>query len=249
STRGLCFDTREFGQLSPPADPPASPPHFVVGSTWAAPARLRFRSCRQKSHAESPVRDRIRSARAAFANVFAKIPGCRTSDGRARDAMPATARPQLRNSQNHPAHSRSAFVQLHRPRRDPAGSNKTRGCADENCGPNRTNAPSESHAIRPQRRIDRHRRRAGAIHLSPHAKHPPRPRIWKSFHVITNVGTRNARLGSFSRIFPDLTGLASEFAFQLTAKAFAHAIRDRAGNAASFWKAASFVIPSESRNL
>ena len=56
---------------------------------------------------------------------------------------------------------------------------------------------------------------------------------------------RNARLGSFSRIFPDLTGLASEFAFQLTAKAFAHAIRDRAGNAASFWKAASFVIPSE----
>src|SRR4029077_13611755 len=96
-----------------------------------------------------------------------------------------------------------------------------------------------------QRRIDRHRRRAGAIHLSPHAKHTPRPRIWKSFHVITNVGTRNARLGSFSRIFPDLTGLASEFAFQLTAKAFAHAIRDRAGNAASFWKAASSVIPSE----
>src|SRR5258707_1260910 len=99
---------------------------------------------------------------------------------------------------------------------------QTRGCADENCGPNRTNAPCESHAIRPQPRTDQHRRRAGAIHLSPHSKHPPRPHIWKSFHVITNVGTRNARLGSFSRIFPDLTGLASEFAFQLTAKAFAH---------------------------
>src|SRR5438046_1574945 len=125
--------------------------------------------------------------------------------------MPATARPLLHNSQNRPAYSRSGFVPLHRPRRDPAGLNKTRGCADENCGPNRTKPP-----------IDQHRRRAGAIHLSPHAKHPPRPRIWKSFHVITNVGTRNARLGSFSRIFPDLTGLASEFGFQLTAKAFAH---------------------------
>src|SRR5438045_9795630 len=75
STRGLCFDTREFGRLSPPADPPASPPHFVVGSTWAAPARLRFRSCRRKSHAESPVRDRIRSARAASATVLGKIQG------------------------------------------------------------------------------------------------------------------------------------------------------------------------------
>src|SRR6266446_2193796 len=106
--------------------------------------------------------------------------------------MPATARPLLRNSQNHPAHSRSAFVQLHRPRRVPAGSNKTRGCADENCGPNRTNAPCESHAIRPRPRIDRHRRRAGAIHLSPHAKHPPRPRILKSFHLITSVTAKIA---------------------------------------------------------
>src|SRR5947208_7200002 len=75
SIRGLCFDTREFGRLSPPADPPASPPHFVVGSTWAALARLRFRSYRRKSHAESPDRDRIRYARAASANVFGKIPG------------------------------------------------------------------------------------------------------------------------------------------------------------------------------
>ena len=50
----------------------------------------------------------------------------------------------------------------------------------------------------------------------------------------------------FSRVFPDLTGLASEFAFQLTAKSVCPpAIRDRAGNAASFWKEASFVIPSE----
>src|SRR5207249_11588691 len=73
--RAPCFDTTRFGRLSRPADLPASRPHSVVGSTWAAPARLRFHFCRQKSHAGSPARDRIRSAQAAFANVFAKIPG------------------------------------------------------------------------------------------------------------------------------------------------------------------------------
>ena len=83
-----------------------------------------------------------------------------------------------------------------------------RGCADENCDPNRTNAPSESHAIRPQRRTDQHRRRAGAIHLSPHAKHPPRPRIWKSFHLITSVTAKIARLVSSPRrrLGPTLPG-------------------------------------------
>src|SRR6059058_740505 len=75
STRGLCFDTREFGRLSPPADLPASLPHSVVGSTWVALARRRFHFSRQKSPAGSPARDRIHSGRAAFANVFAKIPG------------------------------------------------------------------------------------------------------------------------------------------------------------------------------
>src|SRR5947199_9955529 len=69
-TRALCFDTREFGRLSPLAGLPVSPPHFVVGSTSAAPARLRSHFCRQKSRDGSPARDRIRSARAVSANVF-----------------------------------------------------------------------------------------------------------------------------------------------------------------------------------
>src|SRR5947199_4118146 len=122
--------------------------------------------------------------------------------------MPAIVRPRLRNSQNHPAHSRSAFAHLRRPRHGLAGSNKTRGCADENFGPNRTHAPCESHAIRLRRRIDRHRHTAGAIHLSPHARHPPRPRIWKSFHLITSVTAKIARLVSSprGRLGPTLPG-------------------------------------------
>src|SRR5207302_2574883 len=31
-----------------------------------------------------------------------------------------------------------------------------------------------------------------ATHLSLHAKHPPRPRIWKSFHLITSVTAKIA---------------------------------------------------------
>src|SRR5207302_10413043 len=44
-TRALCFDTRESGRLSRPEDLTACLRHSVVGSTWAAWARILFRFC------------------------------------------------------------------------------------------------------------------------------------------------------------------------------------------------------------
>ena len=85
--------------------------------------------------------------------------------GEIRGATQAAARPQSRSSRNSPVRSRCAFSRPLRPDRALPDSNKTRDYADENFGPNRTNAPCESHAIRLQRRIDRHRRTVGAIHL------------------------------------------------------------------------------------
>src|SRR5438105_1656208 len=141
SAQVLYFDTRESAPLLRPAVRPGSRPHCVVGSTSDARVRLRSHSSRQRSPDESPVPDRLRFARIAFANDFSKIRASRIGDDHVRDAMPAGAHPQQHNSRTYPGYNRSEPDLLLLPLRGRRDLNKTPGYAGENCGPSRVDVP------------------------------------------------------------------------------------------------------------